>query len=109
VLREIVYGLYSAIIPPPRKRAPVGSAQHYHEEVAWLCDKLSFKLAPLRHRHPVSAIAAAMAIHLVSALSKCLADGCLTRDQIRELILRVVALEHTFQDIKFSKSDHERP
>jgi hypothetical protein len=88
---------------PFRRRAAArpapGTAEHFHAEVTACMEALDRRLPRLRHRHSDPAVAAALAMHTVAALSVCVRDGRMTREEARQLVLRIAALE--FQEADF--------
>jgi hypothetical protein len=70
--------------------APMGTAEYYHSEVSACMDALNPKFKRLRRRYSDPAIAA---MHTVAALSVCIRDGHMTRDEARDVIRRISELE----------------
>ena len=88
--------------PFRRRAAPrpaPGTAEHFHQEVTACMDALNRRLPRLRHRYSDPAVAAALAMHTITALSICVRDGKMTREQARHIVLRIAAAE--FQEADF--------
>jgi hypothetical protein len=79
-------------------RAPPGTAQHFHEQVVACMEVFNRSLPRLRRRCSDPAVAAALAMHAVGALSACVRYGDMTREQARHMVLQIAALE--FAELK---------
>jgi hypothetical protein len=88
---------------PFRRRAAArpapGTAEHFHAEVTACMEALNRRLPRLRHRYSDPAVAAALSMHTIAALSVCIRDGRMTREEARHLVLKIAALE--FQEADF--------
>jgi hypothetical protein len=88
---------------PFRRRAAAqpapGTAQHFHHEVTACMEALDRRLPRLRNRYSDPVVAAALSMHTVAALSVCIRDGRMTREEARNLVLKIAALE--FQEADF--------
>lgn len=92
---------------PFRRRAvtqPVpGSVEHFHAEVQACSDALNRRLPGITDRYSESAVAVALAMQTVAAFSVCVRDGRMTREQARQLVRRIGALE--FKETDFVDSN----
>jgi hypothetical protein len=73
--------------------APEGTAQHFHEDVVACMEALNPRLRRLRSRYTDPALASALAMHTVGALSACIREGSMTREQARHIVWRIGELE----------------
>lgn len=73
--------------------APKGTVEYFHSEVSACMDALNPKFKRLRRRYSDPAIAAALAMHTVAALSVCIRDGYMTPDEARDVVRRISELE----------------
>jgi hypothetical protein len=87
---------------PFRRRAATapapGTAEHFHAEVTACMDALNRRLPRLTSRYSVPAVAAALTMQTVAALSVCVRDGRMTREEARQVVLRIGALEFSEAD-----------
>jgi hypothetical protein len=92
---------------PFRRRATsapaVGTVEQFHAEVTACMDVLNRRLPRLTDRYSVPAVAAALTMQTVAALSVCVRDGRMTREDARQLVLRIGALE--FEEADFFDSN----
>jgi hypothetical protein len=79
-----------ALLNPP---IPQGTAEAFHAEVVACMEHLSEPLIELRHRNETTAVAGALAMHLVGCLSLCVRSGKMTREQAAHFVAKIGALE----------------
>jgi hypothetical protein len=72
---------------------PPGTTEAFHADVVACMERLAGPLIKLMRRYEATALAGALAMHLVSCLSLCVRSGKMTREQAAHFVAKIGALE----------------